>query len=315
MSGHEFLSRLNSRNRSGVNRALSTPNLTGGSPPGMLWAIIEAPTAVADPALPAILHANQSRVLVDTQPWRCTDDRTWQVPRWPELPRVPDRAFDGSDAWITDYVRRDLELHCRLGADAYLIPSWFTERSEDPLRPMKTAFAAAATALADVAGRPFIAGVSLRADQLTGSTERIIASIDLAASAARICITPLRPMRDGVRKLEALCRLLLGIQGRGIQTIAAAGGAAGVALRGLGASVAEWRLGDAETFDVASTPRSSAAAARPQRSGPRPGQPMYIAEIHRSLAGKLWLAIAGVRTALAAVTCTRRCHHWTAAAA
>lgn len=100
--GYGFLPRPGSRNRSGVTRALAPADRTGGTPPVLPWAIIEAPVSVADPALLEMLPANQARVLVDTQPWRYTDARTWQVPRWAEPPHVPDRPFDGSDAWITD---------------------------------------------------------------------------------------------------------------------------------------------------------------------------------------------------------------------
>lgn len=109
MFGHGFIPRLTARNRSGVARALAPADLTGGEPVTLPWAVIDAATAIADPALLTILREAGTNRLVDTEAWRYGDARTWQVERWATLPHVPAGPYDGTDRWIQDYVRRDLE--------------------------------------------------------------------------------------------------------------------------------------------------------------------------------------------------------------
>jgi hypothetical protein len=306
--GHGFIPRLTARNRSGVMRALAPADLTGGEPINMPWAVVDAATAIADPALMTILREAGTNRLVDTEAWRYSDARTWQVDRWATLPHTPAAPYDGSERWIQDYVRRDLQLQASLDASMYLLPTWF---DNDPLTMTRRVFDAAVNALEHVPARPFVANVAVRSGQLRAEVDRLPAGLPSGLSGVRLYVTPLRPLNDPVHKLELVSRILVGVGQHGLSAIAAAGGAAGVALRGLGIAAAECGLGEAEQFDAARVLYSSSRPSEKGKGNRRPGPPIYVPEVNRSVSGTPWKAIAAVPSAFAAVRCRRRCHKWT----
>lgn len=308
MFGHGFVPRLTARNRSGVARALAPADLTGGEPVTLPWAVIDAATAIADPALLTILREAGTNRLVDTEAWRYGDARTWQVERWATLPHAPAGPYDGTDRWIQDYVRRDLETQASLDVSMYLLPTWF---DDDPLAMTRRVFDAAVRALEHVPGRPFVANVALRASQLRAEVDRLPAGLPSGLNGVRVYVTPLRPHSDPVHKLELVSRLLVGVGQHGLSAISAAGGAAGVALRGLGIAAAECGLGEAEQFDAARVLYSSSRPSEKGKGNRRPGPPIYVPEVNRSVSGTQWKSIAAVPSAFAAVRCRRRCHKWT----
>jgi hypothetical protein len=172
-----FAPRITSRNRRGVARALRPPTLDEPDALRLRWLVLDAPSGLADPTLPADLRRTGAGVIVDTGAWRFADPRAFDTPKWASLPYRPDRPFQPTRRWIGSYVARDLAVQAELGATAYLVPGWFPPPgtpSDELATQVDLIFEAAERTVGkEVVARPLIAFIGVRGGDLERSQARL----------------------------------------------------------------------------------------------------------------------------------------------
>ena len=114
----------------------SNRTLPAARPPGAVqrrsrpaWAILEGPWALQHGASTIELCRDRGvSFLVDTQPWRYHDHRTFLVEKFTTTPYAPDGPLTASDrSALNRFVKANLETQATLGASAYLLPGVIPE--------------------------------------------------------------------------------------------------------------------------------------------------------------------------------------------
>lgn len=196
--GRGFVPRIGRDN----HRALAPPGLFGDEPSEIPWIIVDGAWAKPDTPLLAHLHNLGVRVLVDSQPWRFADERTWEVAKYASLGHRPPAPLDLDDIdALAGFVEADLEWQLALGADALLLPGLMPEKDDDAgVRGLTLATEVAMTSNL-TKGRPivgFLGGHSRSIDLVNAVAEDSVIPL---LSAVYIQISPVNPMNDPTSKL------------------------------------------------------------------------------------------------------------------
>ena len=305
--GHGFLPRVTLRNRRGVLQALGPPTLDDPTPLSLPWAVLDAPSGLSDPTLPASLDTEGVRFLVDTGAWRFAYPATFQSPKWSSLPYAPSQPFEASTEWLTSYIGRDLMSQRELGAAAYLVPGWFPDVKQRDLGDVVERVFDIVERLVrpESPQRPLVAFVGVRPSRPEVAYEHL-ARLHGAVSAVYLQQTPLRPYDDPPDRLDTFLDLLLSADGDGRAVIAGHLGSLGTTIRALGVAAADAGLGDAETFDAAAKVREVVPRVK-ERNGGGGGARVYCPEIGRSIKGSLWRSLLEVPAVKAELACRRSC--------
>lgn len=305
-----FAPRITSRNRRGVARALRPATLDEQTALRLPWLVLDAPSGLADPTLPADLSTAGANVIVDTGAWRFADPRTFDIPKWASLRYTPDRPFEPTRAWISDYVARDLAVQSELGAAVYLVPGWFPPPrtpSDQLASQANLIFEAADRAVGkDVDIRPLIAFIGVRGGDLERSQAHL-AMLHAGYAGVYLQISPVTPYTDPVDRISRQVALLTAARADGRLVIAGHLGALATSLRALGIDATDAGLGEAESFNLSSKIRNQQNQS-PDAKGGHPSSPrIYIPEIGRSVDGRLWQYLISVPAIRAELWCRRAC--------
>jgi hypothetical protein len=307
MSG--FVPRVTSRNRRGVARALH-PTLDEPDGLQVPWMILDAPSALADPTVPAHLSSAGTRTLIDTGAWRFADRRTFDTPKWANLPYTPNRPFEPTAAWINNYIARDLCVQAELGASIYLVPGWFPPPrtpSGEVVQRADLIFQAADRVVGrDIDAKPLVAYVPVRSGDLENG-HTYLSQLHNGYEGVYVQISPAKPYSDPVHRLSRQVALLTAAQAEGRHVIAGHLGALATTLRALGIAAADAGLGEAESFDLSSKIKNQQPRSPKEKAGRPPAPRVYVPEIGRSIDGRLWLNLMSVPAIRAELLCRRPC--------
>lgn len=307
---HGFVPRVTSRNWRGVSRALR-PTLDEQDGLRVPWVVLDAPSALADPTVSTDLRSADAQIMIDTGAWRFADARTFDTPKWTSLPYAPDRPFEPTAAWISNYIARDLSVQAELGASVYLVPGWFPAPrapSDDVARQADLIFQAVERAGRQIDAKPLVAYVPVRSGDLENG-HSYLSQLHGGYEGIYLQISPIKPYTDPTHRLSRQVALLVAGQADGRYVIAGHFGALAISLRAISIDAADAGLGDVETFDL----NSKIANQKPKPSkdkdkGPRPPTPrIYVPEIGRSIKGSLWQYLMSVPAIQAELLCRRAC--------
>jgi hypothetical protein len=305
-----FVPRITSRNRRGVARALRPPTLDEPDGLHVSWLVLDAPSALADPTLPADLRAAGASIIVDTGAWRFADLRTFDTPKWANLPYTPERPFEPTRKWVDEYVARDLAIQLELGASVYLVPGWFPPPrlpEDEVARRADLSFQAADRVVGkDVDLRPLIAYVAVRGGDLERAHSHL-AQLNAGYTGVYLQISPVTPYTDPADRLSRQVALLSAARAYGRQVIAGHHGALSISLKALGIDAADAGLGEAESFNLSSKIRNQQSRSPDEKGGHPSGPRIYVPEIGRSIDGRLWRHLMSVPAIRAELLCKRAC--------
>lgn len=310
MHGHGFIPRVTARNRAGVARALSPTDLFGGAPPPVSHVVVEAPDALADPSLVTGLQLPGRRIHVDTQAWRFGSASTWRTPKWAGVSYAPAQPYDGSQAWVADYLRRDLLAQAAAGATEYVLPAWLPEKGADVKAMLGTVVEQALSVVgSEVDAKPVLATLPCWLTALDPAFDAI-GELRPWLSGVTVLVNKLRPMQNSVDQLADLAGLLLALEAADLPVVLSHGGAIAFVLRALGATGADAGLAEAETFDASAKTRSPASEKDDQekeKDHRRPGPRVYVPAFGLSVTGARWRQLVTVPAVAAAAACNLRC--------
>jgi hypothetical protein len=305
----DFVPRVTSRNRRAVTRALC-PTLDEPDGLQVPWVVLDAPSALADPTVPVHLGLVGTRTLIDTGAWRFADPRTFDAPKWANLPYTPDRPFEPTAKWIGGYIARDLCVQAELGASIYLVPGWFSPprtSSDEVVKRSDLIFQAADRVVGrDIDVRPLVAYVPVRSGDLENGSA-CLSQLHNGYEAVYVQISPVKPYSDPVHRLSRQAALLAAAQADGRHVIAGHLGAMATTLRALGIAAADAGLGEAESFDLNSKIKNQQPRSPKEKGGRPPAPRVYVPEIGRSIDGRLWRGLMSIPAIRAELLCRRPC--------
>lgn len=314
VAGHDlgagFIPRITAKSRPGVMEALGQSDLFTKADVSVPYVIAEAPLAIAYPHLGTSLASLQVKMIVDTQAWRFSDDRTWKS-KWVRHPYAPRLPFNPTKQWVTGYVAGDLAHQVAVGGRCLMLPGWFSSIASVDLATDVATWTIDAFRQFRRGGviLPAIAWLPLH---VNSSDASLAAARVYAQSGTVKAIYGQLSRMDGLSEpsdeLIAAASLMLDVQSLGLPVIAGHMGAFGLVLRALGIVAADCGPNSAQSFNHSEL-ISRSARQRPAKGGGIPVR-MWVGELHQAVTAQQMAAIRADRTALAEVLCRRPCHRF-----
>lgn len=308
--GHGFIPRIGEENYKAVDRCVGPTDLFSSSL-DLPWAIVDGAWAEQKPELLATLREHGTSLLIDTHGWRFRYDSALEIGKLLGASWAPASPVSPVDSTASaTLVQASLRAQADLDAGAYFLPGWLPATRDEDLRPAYEQIVATASQLSNLPPKPFVlfvGGHSQGLDQVVTLLEALPHFI----SGIYLQITPVRPMKVGPSKLEALTSLYQHAASLGFQVIAGHAGAVTPVLRALGVDAADAGLAIGEGFDQSSTKRrANPESEESKKRGGRRSR-MYFGQIGRSLEAvevERLLAVPGAAAELR--SCRLPCHRF-----
>lgn len=310
--GNGFIPRMNARSRKGIMQALAPSDLFTDDAPPVQSIIVDAGLASKDHDIGAELRDRGITMIVDTQAWRYSDDRTFKT-AWSSVPYAPSSPFNAQRNWVHEYVFKDLSAQFKAGGSCLLLPGWFpslqgAERAREVALWTLEAFEefkkkVALPAIAWLPSTPDSRDASLAAAGIYADANGV--------QAVYVQRNTINGSLDPLDRLKRSAKLMLEVQDFGLPVIGGYLGCIGLTIRAVGIAATDCGPCEGQSFNFAkaieaSLPREEDASSSPMRVPVR----MWLDETGQTVTARQLAAIRRDRAAYAEILCRRPCHRF-----